>query len=644
MERAVIVGTAGHVDHGKTTLIRALTGTDTDRLAEEQARGMTIDIGFASLRLPSGTVAGIVDVPGHERFVKNMLAGAGGVDVALLVVAADDGPMPQTREHVDILRVLGVQAGVVALTRCDLADAETIALAAAETTDLLTGTPLAGSPVVQVSAVTGDGLTDLIAALDEAAGRCKARDTNGPVRMPIDRAFTLPGTGTVVTGTLVSGILRPGDPVEIQPLGLATRVRTLHRHGARSEQAVAGSRVAVNLPGVDVASVERGAVLCSPGLLSATRTIDVRIDVLESAPRPLRHRDRVRLHVGTGEVPARVHLLGTDALEPGTDGAAAQLLCEADIAPAVGERFVLRTWSPSRALGGGTVVDPHPARRWRRTDTDAKAMLEARTSVDHSDAVLSALAARPQDYSEAEVAKALGLDAETVAETLEQLLSAGRAVRLRDGHWLGDRNRERVRETARRIAGEHHRKFPLQRAMPRDVLRVPLSKAAAVHDFAGLVGWLVDDGVLVAEPGASVRLPEHAVVLRPDWRKAADEIAAVYDAAGFNPPYPNAFIYPKDVPVPALLAVLADEGRLAKIGDNLWIGMGAYRVALTALERLSKTPDGITVASLRDATGSSRKIILPLLEHFDSQRITRRVGDNQRTLVALPELPSDAAP
>jgi selenocysteine-specific elongation factor len=597
---------------------------------------MTIDIGFASLVLPSGVVAGIVDVPGHERFVKNMLAGAGGVDVALLVVAADDGPMPQTREHVDILTVLGVSSGVVALTRCDLADPETIAVATAETEALLAATPLAGCSVVPVSAVSGEGIPALIAALDQAVARTRPRDVAAPFRLPIDRAFTLPGTGTVVTGTLVCGTLATGDAVEIQPLGKMSKARTLHRHGQRTERAVAGSRVAVNLPGVDVDDVERGAVLCAPGSVAATRTVDVQLDLLASTPRPLRHRDRVRLHVGTGEVPARVHLLGTDKLEPGTNRAAAQLLCEADIAPTRGERFVVRSWSPSRAIGGGVVVDPNPARRWRRSDSDAKAQLEARTSVDHSEAVLAALAARTQDFSEAELIAATGLDVDSLNATLQTLETSGRAVRLRDGHWLGERNLQRVRETAVRITGDHHRKFALQRAMPRDGLRVPLSKAAAVHDFVGLVEWLVDSGVLVAEPGAKVRLPEHAVVLRPDWRKAADEIAAVYDAAGFNPPYPNAFVFPKDVPVPALLAVLADEGRLAKIGDNLWISAGAYRQALDALSRLSKSPDGITVASMRDATGSSRKIILPLLEHFDSQRITRRVGENQRTLVALP--------
>jgi selenocysteine-specific elongation factor len=491
MERAVVIGTAGHVDHGKTTLIRALTGTDTDRLAEEQARGMTIDLGFASLVLPSGTVAGIVDVPGHERFVKNMLAGAGGVDVALLVVAADDGPMPQTREHVDILNVLGVRSGVVALTRCDLADPEMVALATAETEALLAATPLAGSPVVPVSAVTGEGLPELVAALDNALARTSARDTAGALRLPIDRVFTLPGIGTVVTGTLASGTLRPGDPVEIQPQGVVSRARTVHRHGQRVDLAVAGSRVAVNLPGVETSVVERGAVLCSPGTVSATRTVDVQIDVLESAPRPLRHRERVRVHLGTGEVAGRVHLLGADKLAPGTERAAAQLLCESDIAPVRGERFVLRSWSPTRAIGGGVVVDPHPARRSRRTDADAKAILDARTSADHSEAVLAALAARTQDYSIAELETATGLPTAELEATLEQLQASDRAVRLRDGHWLGDRNIQRVRETAVRVAGDHHRKFPLQRAMPRDVLRVPLSKAAAVHDFAGLVAWLV---------------------------------------------------------------------------------------------------------------------------------------------------------
>jgi len=630
--RPVVVGTAGHVDHGKSTLVRALTGTDPDRLAEEKARGMTIDLGFAVLDLPGGIRAGLVDVPGHERFVKNMLAGTGGVDVALLVVAADEGPMPQTREHIDILRLLGVSRGVVALSRADLADPEIAAVAADETRSLLAGTPLAGSPIVPVSAVTRAGLPELVDALATAAAASPVRPETGPARLPVDRAFTLPGVGTVVTGTLVRGTLRAGDPLEVQPAGIATKARTLQAHGERVAEACAGSRVAVNLPGVELEQVARGAVLCTPGSLAPTRTLDVRIDLLASAPRPLRHRDRVRVHLGTGEIPARVHLLGTDALEPGAEGASAQLLLEADAAPARGERFVVRSWSPQRAIAGGIVLDPAPARRWRRTDAEARDRLAAMADTGSVDAVHGALAAKTIDFTEEEVASAAGIGRDAAAGALAELAGHGRAVRLPDGRWISDRTADRVRDSAKRLLGEHHRKHPLRRTLPREALRVPIAKAAQVRDYAALVQWLIDDGVVAAEPGGGIRLPEHAVVLPAPWRKAADEIAAVYDAAGFQPPYPNAFVYPRDIPVGALLGVLADEGRVARFGDDLWMGIAAYRTAVDAVRRLAGTEEGITVGSLRDATGSSRKIILPLLEHFDAIRLTRRIGDNRRVL------------
>jgi selenocysteine-specific elongation factor SelB len=629
--RHVIIGTAGHVDHGKTTLIRALTGIETDRLAEEKARGMTIDLGFAFLDLPGTEApirAGIVDVPGHERFVKNMLAGAGGVDVALLVVAADEGPMPQTREHLDILTVLGVSRGVVALTKADLADDELRELAAETAREVLTGTPLEGAPLVALSAETGEGLDTLRAALARAAADVPPRDPRPPFRLPVDRVFSLPGVGTVVTGTLLAGTLRVGDAVSVQPQGLATKARTLQSHSARVEVAEPGMRVAVNLPGIEVGQVERGAVLCPPGALAATTLIDVRLSLLPNAPRPLKHRERVRVHLGTGEVLARALLLEGAEVAPGIEGAAVQLLCETPAAPARGERFVVRTYSPARAIGGGTVRDPAPARRYRRGDATALALFEAKEE-DTVQSVYAALAARHADFSVAEIAAAAGLEPDVATVALESLVDEGRAEVLTDGRYLSDVAARRLSDTARRIVSQYHRQNPYRKAMPREGLRAPLAKAATVRDFNALLAWLVAQGVVVNEGALGVRLPEHEVTLSPKWQAAADEMLAVFDSAGLQPPSPGNFQanYPNDVNVVTILNVLTEQGRLFRIGDDLYISAGAMDAAKQMIRKLAETPEGVSVGTLRDATGSSRKVILPLLEYLDAQRFTRRVGD-----------------
>jgi selenocysteine-specific elongation factor len=631
--RHVIIGTAGHVDHGKTTLIRALTGIDTDRLAEEKARGMTIDLGFAHLALPGDPPiqAGIVDVPGHERFVKNMLAGAGGVDVALVVVAADEGPMPQTREHLDILTTLGVARGVVALTKTDLADDDLRAFAADLTREALEATPLKDAPLVPVSAETGAGMDDLRAALARVAADVPARSADAPFRLPVDRVFTLPGVGTVVTGTLVAGTLSVGDAIAVQPQDLSTRARALQTHKEKVERAEPGMRVAVNLPGIEVGQIERGAVLCPPGTLAATPLFDVHLSVLPSAHRPLRHRERVRLHLGTGEVLARLLLLDGSEAAPGARDVAVQLLCETPAAPARGERFVVRTYSPSRAIGGGVVLDPAPARRYRRGDEAAQTLFEARGTEDAVAHVYAALAGRHADFTPAELAVATETDEAQVGAALETLAAQNRAVPLSDGRWLSDVAAARLRDTARRVLAAYHKQNPLRKAMPREGLRAPLAKAATVRDFNAALAYLASQQALAGEGAGGVRLPEHDVAMPPGWQKAADEILAAYEAADLTPPSPDNFQanLPRDVNVRAILNILAENGQLVRIADDLYVHATAMERVKETIRRLAATPDGITVGTVRDATGSSRKFILPLLEYLDAQRFTRRQGDNR---------------
>ncbi len=633
--RHIIIGTAGHVDHGKTTLIRALTGTDTDRLAEEKARGMTIDLGFAFLSLPSTAPgappieAGIVDVPGHERFVKNMLAGAGGVDVALVVVASDEGPMPQTREHLDILTLLGVARGVVALTKADLADADLREFAVELTREALETTPLRDAPLISVSAETGEGRAALLAALAGAASEAAPRDLSAPFRLPVDRVFSLPGVGTVVTGTLVAGTLNAGDVIAVQPQNLPTRARTLQTHNRRVERVTAGMRVAVNLPGIEVTQIERGAVLCPPGTLAATQLFDAHLSLLASAPRALRHRERVRLHLGTGEVLARLLLLEGNEMAPGAADVPVQLLCETPAAPARGERFVVRTYSPQRAVAGGVVLDPAPARRYRRGDEAALALFDARSADDITANVYAALSARHADFSTGELAAASGIEEETVRAALLTLEEQNKAASLPNGRWLSDVAAERLRETARRTLATSHKQNPLRKAMSEAGLRAPLAKAAAVRDFAALLSFLENEGVLVVEGATGVRLPEHDVTMPPGWQPHADTVLAAVRRGGLQPPNLDDLQrgYPRDVPVRTLLNILAEQGQVIRIAEDMFFSVEAMAEVREAIRRLASTPEGITVATVRDATGSSRKYVLPLLEYFDAQKFTRRQGD-----------------
>lgn len=626
--RHVIVGTAGHVDHGKTTLIQALTGTNTDRLAEEQARGMTIDLGFAHLTLGDSISVGIVDVPGHEKFVKNMLAGAGGVDVALLVVAADEGPMPQTREHLDILNVLGVSCGVVALTRADLADSEMQELVTLETRSALQKTPLAEASIIPVSAVTGEGLEILKTALAEAIQSAPPRKEQAPLRLPVDRVFSLPGVGTVVTGTLAAGTLRVGDPVALEPQGLASKARTLQNHSHKIESALPGMRLAVNLPGIEVEAIERGAVVSAPGSLSATTLADVQLSLLATAPRALEHRERVRVHLGTGETLARLHLLEREAIAPGDTEVPAQLLFESSVAPARGERLVLRTYSPQRAVGGGVVLDPAPPKRHKRRDPGALALYTARNTGEAEGALYAALASRHGDFALSELEKTVA----NPAPALEALVSQHRAYVLSDGRYISDSAAQRLKDTARRTIEAFHRQNPYKKAMKEKDLRTPLAKAATIKDFNALVDFLVTEGVCVKED-KGIRLPEWELTVPSGWTKAITEIEAVFKAAGHQPPGPRDFIYPKDIVLPAIFIILTESGTLVKLADDLYLHRETYDKTLEVVHRLATTPEGISVASLRDATGSSRKIILPLLEHLDGIRVTRRVDDNKRVLV-----------
>lgn len=619
-----VVGTAGHVDHGKSTLVRRLTGIDPDRLREEQERAMTIDLGFAWLTLPSGREISLVDVPGHERFIKNMLAGVGGIDAAMLVVAADEGPMPQTAEHLAILDLLHIEHGLVVLTKIDLVDEEWLALVQEEVRERLRGTTLAAAPLVPVSALTGAGLDDLRAALDGLLVAHPEPVDGGRPRLPIDRVFTIAGFGTVVTGTLTGGSLRLGDEVEIQPAGLRARIRGLQSHKHKVEVARPSSRVAVNLSGVAVAEISRGDVLTAPGWLRPSDRLDGRLRLIADAPRPLEQNDRVDLFVGAAEVGGRVTLLDAETLAPGAEGWV-QLRLDRPIAATRGDRFILRQPSPSQTIGGGVIVEAHP-RRHRRFDGATLARLATLQRGTPAERLVGALAAGP---AEAKVAgESAGLAGAELREALDELQQSGEIVIVepvstatpRPTDYIATREHWQAAVTAlRRLLAQYHAQYPLRPGAPREEVRSRLGQGARLFDkvatLAARQGHLVEEGPLL-------RLPDHQPTYSDEHRRQAERLLA---ALGSQPAAPPSL---PELGVDAeVVAALAHEGHIVKINDAAAFLTPTYRAMVDWTLATIDAAGSVTVAGLRDRFATSRKHALALLEHLDARRVTRRQGD-----------------
>jgi selenocysteine-specific elongation factor len=638
-----VIGTAGHVDHGKSTLVLALTGIDPDRLAEEKAREMTIDLGFAWLALPSGESVGVVDVPGHIDFIKNMLAGVGGIDAALFVIAADEGVMPQTSEHLAILDLLQITHGLVALTKIDMVanDPDWLELVQADVAEALEGTSLAGAPIVPVSARTGEGLERLTQAIQQVLSQTPERCNVGKPRLPIDRAFSVAGFGTVVTGTLSDGDLVVGQEVEITPAGLRARVRGLQTHKQKLERSVPGSRVAVNLSGVSKEQVARGNVVALPGSLPPTVLVDVHLRmVARGLDKPLLHNQPVDFFCGAAEVPARTRLLSAETLGPGEEGWV-QLRLEAPVAVQRGDRFILRQPSPSRTLGGGVVVNPYPGRRWRRFRPEVFAMLEALQSGDPAGVLLQALR-RQEPAVYAAVAAASSLDRTSAAQAFAELLAADQALAL-DRDWdpeqIDDRQRLAALQTVvstegwRELAGRlestlagYHRQFPLRLGMGREELKNRWQgrrQAWSLRQFNDLLGQAGQEGLVVDE-GAVVRLRGHEAKLAPKEQAAADRLLAQFKAQPAMPPSASEAVAAVGEDV---FQWLLDSGRLARVSDDVVFEAGAYGAMLRQIMDHLRQERSITVAQVRDLLGTSRKYALALMEHLDARHFTRRVGD-----------------
>jgi selenocysteine-specific elongation factor len=626
------VGTAGHVDHGKSTLIETLTGIDPDRLLEEKARGMTIDLGFAWLKLPDGREISIVDVPGHERFIRNMLAGVGGIDAALLVVAADEGVMPQTREHVDILNLLEVQHGVVALTKADLVDDEWREFVAEEVRETLRSTGLDGSPIVAVSALARTGLGELIGALSDALNKVPAKRDIGRPRLPVDRVFTLTGFGTVVTGTLRDGSIGVGQELEVVPEGLRTRARGLQTHRTRVEVAQPGRRVAVNVAGIATDDLGRGSVIAFPGTLRPTLNVDVRLRVLPDVAKALEHGTLVDVHVGTAETVARAIVLDGDQIEPGATGWVNLRLAH-PVAVARDDDFIVRALSPARTLGGGQIIDPHPPARRRRGAATVESLL-ALTAGTPEELLVGAVA-RLEPCPADEAVRASGLDPEVARGLFDHLLATGAIVPVAGSHFTAggwDGVVGRVVATLQ----AYHSSHPIRAVMPKEELRGRVGivrrgpSGLEMRLFGGVVARLATDGIVVDE-GVGVRLASHTVDLSGPARVVADELLHALRSAPFAPPTLEEFRASRRLGAPPveedLVAALVREGVVVRVTDDLAFVRDAHDEIARRIASHLDLRGSITVAEARDLIGTSRKYVMPFLEYLDRERYTRRVGD-----------------
>ncbi len=629
-----VIGTAGHVDHGKSTLVKALTGIDPDRLKEEKQREMTIDLGFAWLTLPSGESVGVVDVPGHQDFIKNMLAGVGGIDAALLVVAADEGVMPQTREHLAILDLLEIPRGVIAVTKVDMVDDEDwLELVQADIAETVSGTVLDSAPMIPVSAVTGQGLPELLHTLDTILAQAPARPNRGRPRLPIDRVFSISGFGTIVTGTLLDGELHVGQEVEILPQRLKSRIRGLQSHKKTVETAQPGSRTAVNLTGLSTTELARGNVLTTPGWLEPSQLIDVYLRLLPDAPRPLQHNQEVEVFTGAVEVMAYVRLLGTHQLNPAETGWVQLRLAER-IPVVKGDHLIIRQPSPSLTLGGGVVVDPLPRRRHRRFRPDVLRRLETLRQGTPEDLVLSLLDSKGPMLPSTIVTET-GLPPETVLAAAGNLLRQGQVFSLDPAAELNPDSlteRTKILLTSRAgwsalrgqiesVLSDFHARYPLRQGMPRGELKSRLRLETRLFNEALQRGQ--SEGVLVAAE-QTVWLAEHRVKFSPEQQAAIDRLLAQCRQSPYGTPsYKEAAA---QVGEDVLLALI-EGGQLVRLSEDVILLSETYHQFVDWLKQYLQEHESISVAQVRDIFSTSRKYALALLEYTDEQRLTRRVGD-----------------
>lgn len=613
-----ILATAGHVDHGKSALTYALTGIDPDRLGAEKERGMTIDIGFAWMKLPSDSEVSIIDVPGHIHFIKNMLTGVGAVDLALLVIAADDGVMPQTKEHLAILNLLRVSRGIAIINKTDLVDAEWLELVRMDVSELLKNTTLAQAPIIEVSSKTGQGIPELISTIDSQLELTPRKKDTGYPRLPIDRIFSISGFGTVITGTLVDGAISVGQEMEILPPHLRVRVRGLQTHKQNVNTALPGYRVAVNLAGASVEEIQRGFILTTPGWLNPTQSVDVQLSVLSGLSSPIAHNASVTFYTGTCSVDAKLRLLDRQKLKPGDTGWV-QLTLSAPIVVTKGDLFIIR--SPNETLGGGEIIDAHPARH-KRFHQSTLEDLEIRMKGSVKD-IISVLLKRKEPVQVNTLASGYGLLLEEVQKALQSLISQKEVIAIgekgMDCLLFSPQGWRRLKKQVVELVESYHSQYPLRLAIPKEELKNKLQLSSNV--FTCALQELISEGSLVEET-LNIRLPGHQVRLSPEQKKVADSFLEHLTKTPFSS-------LDKQAPEPELINFLVRQKETIKIGYDIYLALPVYEKMVSMIKDRIQSQSKITLGETRDLFQTSRKYAQALLEYLDEHQITRRIGDER---------------
>jgi selenocysteine-specific elongation factor len=628
--KQIVLGTAGHIDHGKTSLIKALTGIDTDRLKEEKERGITIELGFAHIELPGGKRVGIVDVPGHEKFVKNMVAGATGIDLVALVIAADEGIMPQTKEHLEICELLKIEHGLVALTKIDMVESDWLEMVKEDITEYLSDTFLAKAPIVEVSSATGEGLKKFVQVLDELVLKVPERDPGNIFRLPIDRVFTMKGFGTVITGTTVSGTIQTGDEITIYPQKISSRIRGIQVHNKEVKEVRAGLRTAINLQGLEKAAIHRGNILATKNSLRTTYMVDVIFELLPSASRKLKNRAKVRFHTGTSEIISTVVLLDRDALEPG-DSCYAQIRLDEPIAVLRNDRFVLRSYSPVRTFGGGEILNALPVKKKRFSEAALSELKLLHEGELNEIIELFVSLGRFRGTDQAELPFLTNIGKKKLDELIKALMAQQRIT-------LFDKEKNtlihadflsKAKDEILKTITQYHKDFPLKAGLLKEELRSKSTGARNPKLFNYLLNYLSRENIIVQEKEA-VRLKDHQVTLAQDQEKTRQNLEARYLKSGLQPPYFKELKdeFPGNVGH-EVLEVMVKEGVLLKIKEDLFFHRKAIEELEGRLVDFLKEHGTITTPQFKEMTGTSRKYTIPLIEYFDRAQLTVRVGDSR---------------
>ncbi len=628
--KQIILGTAGHIDHGKTSLIKTLTGINTDRLKEEQLRGITIELGFASMDLPGGQHIGIVDVPGHEKFVKTMVAGATGIDMVAMVIAADEGIMPQTREHMEICSLLDIKHGLVVLTKIDMVDEEWLELVAEDVKAFTAGTFLEGSYILPVSSITGQGIPELVQALETLSASIPERSTTNLFRLPADRVFTMKGFGTVITGTLISGSIRVGDPVMIYPTGITSKVRGIQVHNHAVEQAVSGMRTAINFQGLEKAYINRGDVLSSPNALRTSYMVDVLFNYLKSNKKPIKNRTRIRFHTGTSEVLGNLIILDGEEISPGTV-TAVQLRLDAPVALVKDDRFVIRSYSPVRTIGGGSILNPVPQKHKRFKAGLAEKILKLSELSPEEVIRFQAEEAGYEGINFSDLRIMTNVTDKKLDGCLQRLLS-DKVILMIDREqrvFIHSTCFDQLISEANDFLVSFHNANPLKPGMPREELKSRLPPQVSSKLFTLLLQQMVKSGKIHVEEN-TVRLSTHSVSLGQDQTDVRKKILETYKATGLTPPAFKEFCKTERIDTSKskeVLHVLVDEGLIVKIKEDLYFHHEAITMIRKKLVDFLSVHGEITTPQFKDMTGASRKFVIPIIEYFDARNVTIRVGD-----------------